>query len=51
MAIADQSFSRESNEYKYGFVTEVETERLPKGLNEEIDSGKFLQKKKNLNFY
>jgi Fe-S cluster assembly protein SufB len=24
----------ESNEYKYGFVTEVETESLPKGLNE-----------------
>jgi len=23
------------SEYKYGFVTEVETERLPKGLNEE----------------
>lgn len=25
-----------STEYKYGFVTEVETESLPKGLNEEI---------------
>lgn len=36
MAVADQSFSRENNEYKYGFVTDVETERLPKGLNEEI---------------
>ena len=34
MALADQSFSRENNEYKYGFVTDVETERLPKGLNE-----------------
>lgn len=35
MAVADQSFSRENNEYKYGFVTDVETERLPKGLNED----------------
>ncbi|HXF29162.1 MAG TPA: Fe-S cluster assembly protein SufB, partial [Chlamydiales bacterium] len=26
----------ESTEYKYGFVTEVETESLPKGINEEI---------------
>lgn len=26
----------ESAEYKYGFVTNVETEALPKGLNEEI---------------
>jgi Fe-S cluster assembly protein SufB len=25
-----------SNEYKYGFVTDVETEAFPKGLNEEI---------------
>lgn len=45
MAIADQSFSRESNEYKYGFVTEIETERLPKGLNEEIV--REISKKKN----
>ncbi|CCB90776.1 UPF0051 protein slr0074 [Waddlia chondrophila 2032/99] len=36
MALADQSFSSENNEYKYGFVTNVETERLPPGLNEEI---------------
>jgi Fe-S cluster assembly protein SufB len=34
MALADQSFSRENNEYKYGFVTDVESERLPVGLDE-----------------
>ncbi|KIC74030.1 hypothetical protein DB44_AR00130 [Candidatus Protochlamydia amoebophila] len=28
-------FSHESSDYKYGFVTEIETESLPKGLNEE----------------
>ncbi len=31
---SEQFLSRDS-QYKYGFVTEVETERLPKGLNEE----------------
>ena len=25
-----------TREYKYGFVTEVETETIPKGLNEDI---------------
>lgn len=45
MAVADQSFSREGNEYKYGFVTEIETERLPKGLNETII--REISKKKN----
>ncbi len=25
-----------ATDYKYGFVTEVETDSLPKGLNEEI---------------
>jgi Fe-S cluster assembly protein SufB len=29
-------YSRASNEYKYGFSTEVETDSLPKGLNEGI---------------
>ena len=24
------------NEYKYGFVTDIETEQVPKGLNEDI---------------
>lgn len=36
MVVAEQSFSRKKEDYKYGFVTDVETERLPKGLNEEI---------------
>lgn len=36
MTIAEQSFSSENSQYKYGFVTDVETERLPKGLNEGI---------------
>jgi Fe-S cluster assembly protein SufB len=35
MTVAEQSFSSKNSEYKYGFITHVETERLPKGLNEE----------------
>lgn len=35
MGLAQQSYSKENTEYKYGFTTEVETDRLPKGLNEE----------------
>jgi Fe-S cluster assembly protein SufB len=35
MVIAEGKYSRGDTEYKYGFVTDVETERLPKGLNEE----------------
>lgn len=31
-----ETFSRSASDYKYGFVTEVETDSLPKGLNEEI---------------
>ncbi len=31
-----ESFSRSVSDYKYGFVTEVETDTLPKGLNEDI---------------
>lgn len=27
---------RERSDYKYGFVTEVETDRIPKGLSEEV---------------
>ena len=35
-------------EYKYGFSTDVENEKAPKGLNEEVI--KFISnKKKNLN--
>ena len=29
-------FSRGTEEYKYGFITEVESDRLPKGLSEEV---------------
>lgn len=29
-------FSRATADYKYGFTTEVETDRFPKGLNEDI---------------
>ncbi|MDR3623819.1 MAG: Fe-S cluster assembly protein SufB [Chlamydiales bacterium] len=29
-------FSSEKTEYKYGFVTHIETDSLPKGINEEI---------------
>lgn len=35
----------EQTEYKYGFVTEIEQEFAPKGLNEEIV--RFISKKKN----
>lgn len=35
MAKESSQFSRTGSEYKYGFVTEVETESLPKGLSEE----------------
>lgn len=35
MTAAEQSYSSQGSEYKYGFVTDVETERLPKGLTEE----------------
>lgn len=34
-----------SSEYKYGFVTEIETDSAPKGLNEDII--RFISKKKN----
>lgn len=30
------SYSRSGSEYKYGFTTDVETDSLPKGLNEEV---------------
>src|SRR5215471_12835792 len=33
------------NDYKYGFVTEIETESAPKGLNEDIV--RFISAKKN----
>lgn len=34
--MATDPFLRGNSDYKYGFVTEVETDTLPKGLNEEI---------------
>lgn len=34
--MATDTLFRGGNEYKYGFVTQVETDTLPKGLNEEI---------------
>lgn len=34
--MATDTLFRGGNDYKYGFVTQVETDTLPKGLNEEI---------------
>ncbi|MCB1111271.1 MAG: Fe-S cluster assembly protein SufB [Chlamydiales bacterium] len=42
---ADTNFSREGTEYKYGFVTDVESERIAKGLNEDVV--REISKKKN----
>lgn len=33
---AESAYSREASDYKYGFVTDVETDSFPKGLNEEV---------------
>ena len=35
----------ENNEYKYGFVTDIEQEIIPKGISEEVIN--FISKKKN----
>ena len=35
----------DNQDYKFGFVTDVETEKVPKGLNEEII--KLISAKKN----
>lgn len=35
MSVGEQQFSRASSAYKWGFVTNVETESFPKGLSEE----------------
>ena len=35
----------ENKEYEFGFVTDIESEKAPKGLNEEII--KFISEKKN----
>src|SRR3989338_5765480 len=37
--------SLSSREYKYGFYTEIETDRIPKGLNEDVIS--LISEKKN----
>ncbi len=34
--MSTETLLKERSEYKYGFVTEVESDQLPKGLNEEI---------------
>ena len=34
-----------SGEYKYGFYSDIETERIPKGLNEDVV--RIISKKKN----
>lgn len=34
--VAEETYSSSDSPYKYGFVTEVETERLPKGLSEKV---------------
>ena len=36
-----------TREYKYGFITEVEAETIPKGLNEDVV--RLISKKKNEN--
>jgi Fe-S cluster assembly protein SufB len=41
--ISKENFQQDS--YKYGFVTEIESERIPKGLNEEIV--RIISQKKN----
>ena len=43
--ILDQISSFNDNKYRYGFVTEIETERPAKGINEDII--KFISYKKN----
>jgi Fe-S cluster assembly protein SufB len=47
MAVTQQTAAavREVEAYKYGFVTDIETERAPKGLNEDII--RFISAKKN----
>lgn len=40
-----QTGAFEATEYKYGFVTDIESERMPKGLNEE--TVRAISKKKN----
>lgn len=39
-----------SQPYKYGFITEIETEKIPKGLNEDVIRLISAKKKMNQNF-
>ena len=41
--VSKDNFTQEK--YKYGFVTEIESEKIPKGLNEEVI--RLISKKKN----
>ncbi len=45
MALSTEEILKERAEYKYGFVTEVETESIPKGLSEE--TVRLISEKKN----
>ena len=40
--VSKDNFTQEK--YKYGFVTEIESEKIPKGLNEDVI--KLISKKK-----
>ena len=47
MSVEDDKIIAEvtENEYKYGFVTDIKTETIPKGLNEDII--RLISRKKN----
>ena len=46
MSTATETIEQLANrEYKYGFVTDVETESIPKGLNEDVV--RLISQKKN----
>lgn len=34
--MTEDNYSKKPGDYKYGFVTDIETDRLPKGLSEEV---------------
>lgn len=34
--MTEENYSRKAGDYKYGFVTDIETDRLPKGLSEDV---------------
>ncbi len=42
---AKQTVQDVTGEYKYGFVTDIETEKAPKGLSEDVI--RFISAKKN----